>query len=245
MQRRRVLATTGAALAAGLAGCTDGFGGMDDGMDGGGGDGMRDGGDSDDGSDSTSTSGGTGIETHPAATDLDAQPVRGELGGNVIIAFEDPSCPRCRAFESGTVPEIQSELVETGQAAFVSRNYPVIYPWGKPATQALEAAFDRSADAFWALNGFYYANQSSFSTDNVLERTASFLNTETDVDGDAVASDADAKRFDDRVQADLDAGMAADVGGTTPTIFLFRDGQYVTKASGSISYEVIATALGV
>lgn len=242
MQRRRFLATTGAALATGLAGCADTMTGMGENP-------MSDDGGATSGSgDSKTTSGGTALAEHPAATGIDAQPVRGDLGdldGNVIIAFEDPSCPRCRAFETGTVPKIEAELVDTGTAAFVSRNYPVIYPWGKPATQALEAAFDRSADAFWTLNEFYYTNQSSFDTENVLSKTASFLNEQTGIDGDAVASDAEAKRFDARVQADLDAGAAADVGNTTPTIFLFRDGQYVTRASGSISFEVIATALGV
>jgi hypothetical protein len=36
----------------------------------------------------------------------------------------------------------------------------------------------------------------------------------------------------------------ADLDGTTPSILLFRNGQYVTTAAGSISYDVIATALG-
>jgi protein-disulfide isomerase len=237
MHRRRFLATTGTLALAGLAGCTGGSEPTTE---------------TETSADATTTdtvessgSGGRSIDQHPAATGLDAQPVRGELGGNVIVAFEDPSCPRCRAFETGTVPRIESELVETGQAAYVYRNYPVIYPWGKPATQALEATFDRRADAFWRLVRHYYRNQSTFTTDNVLDETAAFLNDETDVDGDAVAADAEAKRFDSAVQADLDAGEAADVGRTTPTIFLFRDGEYVTKASGSISYEVVATALGV
>ena len=242
MNRRRFLAATGTVLTAGIAGCAGGQGsGMEDTSTTSSGDGTTMAG----GDGTTTTASGAAIGEHPAARDLERQPVLGELGGNVIVAFEDPSCPRCRAFETDTVPKIRSNLVDTGTAAFVARNYPVIYPWGKPATQALEAAFDRSADAFWALNSHYYENQSSFDEDNVLELTAGFLNDETDVDGDAVASDAEAKTFDPAVQADLDAGEVAGAGRTTPTIFLFRDGQYVTKAAGSISYEVIATALGV
>lgn len=245
MKRRRYLATTGAILTTGLAGCTEslGAGSSDDTTTESGSDESMD----DDSMDTTTTtSGGTPLAEHGAGMDIAEQPVLGDLDtGNVVVAFEDPSCPRCRAFESGTVPKIVSDIVDTGKGAFVSRNYPVIYPWGKPATQALEATFARSDDAFWALNSYYYENQSDFGTDNVLTKTATFLNENTDVDGDAVASDAEAKKYDAAVQADLSAGEAAGVGRTTPTIFLFRDGQYVTKAAGSISFEVVATALGV
>lgn len=45
--------------------------------------------------------------------------------------------------------------------------------------------------------------------------TATFLNDETSVDGDAVASDAEAQTFDEQVQADIDAAEAAGADGTT------------------------------
>jgi protein-disulfide isomerase len=195
---------------------------------------------------------GTGTETpslgsladHPAAADVRDQPRRGSFGKHVILTFEDPSCSRCAAFEQNTVPKIRSNLVEPGKAAFVFRNYPVIYPWGKPATQALEATFARDESAFWDLADHYFSTQGKFSTDNVYERTASFLNDETDLDGEAVATDAREKAYDDAVQADIDAAKAAELGNTTPIVLLFRDGEYVTKTSGSASYTLIANALG-
>ena len=188
--------------------------------------------------------GGQSVDSHPAAADLAAQPRMGDLGGHVIITFEDPSCPRCAAFHSRTVPEITEQLVAPGTAALVARTYPVVYEWGGPATHALEAAFDRSSDAFWALYGHYFEEQSQFDTDNVLDRTEQFLAAETDVDATAVTEDVETDAYADAVQQDLDAGQNADVGRTTPTVLLFRDGQYVTRASGSVSYDIVATALG-
>lgn len=222
MHRRRFLATAGALAATGTAGCLGVFGG-----------------------DGTVSGDGTPLDEHAAGRELAAQPILGSLDGNVIVAFEDPSCARCRAFEQEVLPEIESNLVDEGRAAYVARNYPVVYPWGKPATQALEATFDRDADAFWALSSHYFENQSDFDEENVLQNTADFLNDETDVDGDEVTSDAEAKTFDDQVQADVDAAEDAGADGVTPSIFIFRDGEYTTKAAGSVSYEVIATALGV
>jgi protein-disulfide isomerase len=188
---------------------------------------------------------GTPFADHPATVGIEDQPRKGELGGNVVLAFEDPSCPRCRTFEQDTVPDIEENLVATGRGAYVVRTYPVVYPWGEPAVHALEATYDRDADAFWSLFSHYFAQQSSFDSENVLDRTADFLASETDVDGDAVVADAESGTYDEAVQTDLDAGMHADVGRTTPTVLLFRDGRYVTRASGSVSYDVVGTALGV
>ena len=233
MHRRDALRSAGALALAGLAGCsgtTAGGGGSD---------------------------GNSGpVPDHPATASIASQPRRGDLGGTMIVAFEDPSCPRCKAFETQTVPKIESNLVDPGLAGYVFRGYPVVYPWGDPASHALEATFARSEDAFWSLATYYFENQESsgvaggggsggFSTDNVLDRTRQFLNGETAVDGDAVVSDARSGGADSAVQTDLNAGEAAGAGQTTPHVFIFDDGEYLTKAQGSVSYDLIASALGV
>ncbi|MBX0323950.1 DsbA family protein [Halomicroarcula sp. F13] len=215
MKRRRLLALVGTGTVGALAGCGGG-------------------------SDAT----GESIEDHPAAADYREQPRLGDLGGHVVLAFEDPSCERCAAFHENTVPRIRSNLVDSGAGAYVVRTYPVVFPWGEPATQALEATYARDADAFWSLFEHYFATRSQFDVDNVLDRTASFLNAETSLDGDAVAADAREEAYDDAVQADIAAAEDAGLGETTPVVLLFRDGDFVTKVNGSVGYEVIAEALG-
>jgi protein-disulfide isomerase len=235
MQRRRFLGAVGAG-AVGLAGCTSA------GSDGGGGGGA--GGDGD---------GTWSLPDHASLTDVGSDgtepwlgPPPGEAPG-LVVAFEDPSCTLCGRFERRTFPELQSQLIESGQLTFVYRVYPIVYEWGKPATQALEATLaaesDDSERAFWALKAHYYAEQEGFDTGNVLDRTESFLASETDVDAAAVVSAAEAKAHDDRVQADLAAGNEAGVS-STPTFFLFRDGSYRTKVTGAQSYSVFETTLG-
>jgi protein-disulfide isomerase len=221
VNRRTFLRSAGATTAVATAGCLGG------------------------GSGGGSTPSGTPFADHEAAVGAEDQPRKGELGDNVVLAFEDPSCPRCRTFEQRTVPDIEENLVATGRGAYVVRTYPVVYPWGEQAVQALEATYARDADAFWSLFSHYFDEQSAFDADNVLDRTADFLASDTDLDAEAVVADAESAAYDDAVQADLDAGMNADVGRTTPTVLLFRDGRYVTRASGSVSYDVIGSALGV
>lgn len=222
--RRNYLASVGAATTA-LAGCLgNGVPGASGG-DGGGGEEAET------------------LDSHPASQGLADQPSLGEADAPAtVVAFEDPSCPTCRKFERGAGARLREEPVADGRLGFVVRTYPIIYPWGEPATRALEATFARDADAFWGLFDHYFAEQSAFDGENVLGRTRDWLADNTDLDSDAVVADAEAGSYDDAVQADLDAGDASGVD-RTPTLFLFRDGTYRTRASGNVSYETITSAL--
>jgi protein-disulfide isomerase len=183
---------------------------------------------------------------HAAAQGIEGQPVMGDpaTAPTTVIAFEDPSCPTCASFERRTGSRIREELVPSGQTAFVMRTIPVIYPWGRTAVPALEATFARDADAFWTLLDYYFGTQGSFDTDNVLERTREFLQSATSVDVDGVIADVESDAVQPAIDADLAAADAAGVRGT-PTIFMFRDGEYQTNASGPVSFDVVTRVLGV
>lgn len=190
--------------------------------------------------------GGGGGTAHPAMAAIGDQPVLGPSPGEAegtIVAFEDPSCPSCRRFETGAFPTIKRELVDTGDVSFVFRGVPVVYPWGRQATHALEATLDRSEAAFWTLKELYYANQGRIARDNVLGVTRELLGG-TGVDADAVVSDVRAGTYTTAVNADVNAFR--DAGGRgTPTFFLFRDGSFVTDVVGPQSASVFRNSLGV
>lgn len=231
MNRRRFLQTVGAGGLLASAGC------LGSGSGGGGGSGGSSGGES--------TDNGETLDTHPAGRGITDAPTLGPdpaEAASVLVAFEDPSCSTCQRFETGAYPKIKSNLVDTGEAAFVYRPYPIVYQWGKPAVQAMEATHARDTDAFWALKEHYYAEQESFTTENVLPETKAFLSSETDVDAAGVVADAEASAYDETVQATLDAGETA--GATaTPSVFLFSDGAFVTKVVGAKPYSVYRDAL--
>jgi protein-disulfide isomerase len=198
-------------------------------------------------SEATPGTDGQTVSNHPAAQNIESQPHLGPPSTDatgVVIAFEDPSCSLCRRFETNTLPELQTNLITSGELTFVYRNYPVIYQWGKPATQALESTYVADENAFWALKNHFYAEQSSFGTDNVLQKTESFLADETDVDATAVVDNARTKAHDTAVQSDIDAAEAAGAGSQTPIFYLFRDGGFQTRISGPQGYDVFAAAMG-
>ncbi|MFB6184179.1 MAG: DsbA family protein [Haloarculaceae archaeon] len=249
--RRDVLAGVTTLGSAVLAGCSGDTGGGDDaGGDDASGDaetGTRTT-PSEDGTDRTTTTDANAdsdLETHPGTAGLDGQPTLGldptEATG-VVVAFEDPSCPTCARWERQTFPTLQSKLVDGGDVAFVFRGYPVIKPWGEPATKALEATYDRDAGVFWRLRAHYFANQGAFDAETVLSKTEAFL-ADTAVDGAAVVAAVRNGDADAAVNVDLSAGRAANVRGT-PGFLLFRDGSFRTKVIGAQGYDVFATALG-
>jgi protein-disulfide isomerase len=227
--RRRFLGTAGGLLA-GLAGCLGG----------------DTGGGSSDGATRTAELAGESADVtfdHESAAGINDQPTLGDRDWQgVIVAFEDPSCPTCRRFHRNTFPQIRSDLVATGDVAYVLRGYPVVYEWGGPATQALEAVSDRDPAAVWDLAAHYFDQQDQFSTDNVLDQTREFLNGRTEVDGDAVVADVGSDAYADAVQTDLDAGQAAGASGT-PTFYLFGDGEYQTTVSGAQDFTVFENVL--
>ncbi|MDY6765722.1 MAG: thioredoxin domain-containing protein [Halobacteria archaeon] len=186
------------------------------------------------------------IGNHASADGLDSQPYLGPSpfdAGATVIAFEDPSCPTCARFERESFPRMMSPI-NSGKLSFVYRVYPVIYEWGKPAVQALEATYARDESAFWDLKDHYYAEQSQFNTENVLDRTRDFLESNTGVDASGVVEDARNKKYNDAVQLDLNTGKKAGAGSVTPTFFLFREREYVTKLRGYQDYSVFKTTLG-
>lgn len=218
---RRTFLAGAAGLSVGLAGCLGGQGGDQ----------------------------GTPLTEHAVGQGIDDQPyqgVRPTESDAVVVAFEDPSCSRCRVFDRDTVPEIRSQLTEPGEGTFVYRHLPNVEPWGERAIRALEATFARSDAAHWALVAHYFDQQDAFDdagTEGVYDRTAAFLDAETEVDGEAVVADAEAGTYQDAVQADVDA---ADEAGAviTPTVFLFSEGTFATRAQGSVSFTLIEQALG-
>ncbi|GAB3041129.1 DsbA family protein [Natronobiforma cellulositropha] len=189
---------------------------------------------------------GETLESHPVGVDLAEKP---RLGPDpfdapaTLVVLDDPSCPRCAAYHQGTVAELRESHVAAGELSIVYRPYPVVYDWGERAAHALEATVERDPEAFWPLLGYYFDEQSSFTSDTVLERTASWLTAETDLDAAGIVADAREETFADRIETTLEAGSAAGAGGVTPVSYTFVDGVFQSPINGSASTTAIETAL--
>ena len=219
--RRDIIAAAGATASLTLAGCLGG-------------------------GDSGTEADAVALADHPLGENLGDWP---HLGPDpfeapaTLVVLDDPSCSRCAAFHQNTIAELESEYVARGELAIAVRPYPVVYAWGEPAAHALEATQSRDNAAFWSLLDHYFAEQSSFGTDNVLAKTETWLGDNTDLDATAIVDDARSEAFADRINATLSAGEEAGAGDITPATFAFVDGTLKTSFNGSQSTASITTAL--
>ena len=183
---------------------------------------------------------------HPAARELGREPTIGDPPGEtagLVVEFQDISCKVCASFDAQTFPMLYANFIQTGDLTFVSRDFPHTKEWTHPATQALESTYARDPDAYWALKSRYYAHQQEYTTDNVYDRTHEFVQTETDVDPDAVVADMENAAYAEAIARDEAIRQELGVTGT-PTFFLFRDGEFVTRMSGNQNYRVFENVLG-
>ena len=183
---------------------------------------------------------------HPAAKDIGFEPTAGKFPPQTeatIVEFQDASCGICKRFDAQTFPMLYANLVRTGKVTFVSRDYAHTHDWAEQATRALNSTYARRRNTYWTLKSWYYANQGTFTTDNILDETHAFVSEETKVDADAVIHDVKNEAYDDIYRADERARKEAGVDGT-PVFFLFKDGEFVTRFTGNQSYSVFKNSLG-
>ena len=83
--------------------------------------------------------------------DLSNQPSLGEEGAPVQIAlFEDFKCPACGSFTQSVFPQIERELVQSGQAEVFFVNFPLpLGPDSVTAAIAAECVYEQDEAAFW------------------------------------------------------------------------------------------------
>jgi protein-disulfide isomerase len=199
------------------------------------------------GNDGETDAEGTPISEHPVSRDIGAWPNRGPNpveAPATLVVLDDPSCSRCAAFHQNAISELTTNYVSSGDLSIAIRPYPVVYDWGEPAAHALEATIDREEAVFWELLDHYFETQSAFDASNVLDRTETWLDDNTDLDAAAVVDDAREEAFADRIESTLEAGEEAGAGDITPATFAFSDGELQTSLNGSQSVDTIETVLG-
>ena len=139
-------------------------------------------------------------------------PYAGGINANIVIVeFTDFKCPYClQAF-----PVIQEVISTYGdKIKFIFRDFPDVgkYPEAQKAAEAANCAFDQGK--FMEMHNKLFINQDNQSVP-ALKRYASELG----LDAEKFNTCLDSNKYRDEVLQDLNAGLAAGVGGT-PTFFI-------------------------
>lgn len=170
--------------------------------------------------------------TPPPVVDVEVGnlPIKGDENAKVtIVEFSDFQCPFCKSFIDDTYQQLDEQYIKTGKVKFAFRHYPltVIHPNAPKAAEAAECANEQ--DKFWEYHDVLFKNQETWSP----QSSTTFADSLTDYAGqvglDTVQfrSCLDSGKYKQKVDDDLTAGQAIQVGGT-PAFFI--NGKRVTGA---------------
>lgn len=156
------------------------------------------------------------LTSQPASADLDyaSQPVAGSRDAPVRIGvFFDFLCPHCATFSETVTPILKRELVDTGEAAIYFFNFTVVDPVRSRTLAVIgECIFQQDNDAFVTLEPIFLRAQSQIAvTSRAIELALEFA---PNLDGTALRACANGNQTADRVDADLAAARALNLGGT-------------------------------
>jgi protein-disulfide isomerase len=160
----------------------------------------------------------------------EALAAKGEEDATVtIVEFSEYLCPFCAEYvgsdaiperpidEEKTYQQILDNYVETGQARYLFRDFPV---HGEPAMKIAEAAYCAGdQDKYWEYHDLLFENQTKLYEAEDLETVLKELALESNLDEDTFASCLAESQFAQVVQDNYELAQKVGVQGT-PSFFI-------------------------
>ncbi|MEN9560858.1 MAG: hypothetical protein RIQ56_131 [Candidatus Parcubacteria bacterium] len=172
-----------------------------------------------------------------AATERDV--ILGDPNAPVtIVEYGDYQCPFCARFYKTVEQSIRDEYIKTGKVRMVFRNFQFLGPESVLAAEAAECAKDQQQ--FWAYHDAIYDEEliDGKEHNGNLNRDLFIKIARTlQLDETAFATCFDSHKYAAQVQADLEAGQAAQIN-STPTTFVNS-----TRLLGALPYAQFKEAI--
>ena len=159
-----------------------------------------------------------------------------------IDVFEDFQCPTCREFTKNIEPLVLSQLVETGKAYYVFRQYPFLdqKTSTKESHQAANASMCASEQGkFWEYHDTLFANWNGENQGAFSDRRLTAFAEALELDMTTFQECFDTNRYQKEIEADFTDGLQIGVNGT-PSVFV--NGQ-ILNAGYVPSFEEIQAAV--
>lgn len=156
-----------------------------------------------------------------------------------IVEYTDYQCPYCRRYAQETLPQIKSELIDTGQVYYIFKDFPLedLHPQAPAAAVAARCAGEQGAYIEMHDALFNNLEQWQGQVGNAANGVFTELATGLKLDTDSFSACLESGRFDALIQNNLQEGLGLGVGGT-PTFFI--DGFPVR---GAQPYDLFAYAV--
>lgn len=139
----------------------------------------------------------------------------------LVIEFSDFQCPYCRKFWRETLPQLETEYIDTGKIRFVYRDFPLeFHPSSQKAAEIAECAREQG---FWReMHDTIFVEQDKQgqgTIDFTVDHLKAWAELIVGLDTVAVEKCLDSDRYKDEVKNDFVDGANVGVSGT-PTFFI-------------------------
>jgi protein-disulfide isomerase len=173
------------------------------------------------------------------SADWDKAKIQGSTAAPVVIeVYSSFDCPHCAVLHDGMMRKIIQDLVLTGKACVVSREFPLYGPYHKYAREAANLATAAARIAkYQAVADALFKNQQAWAeSGKVWETVATALTPAEQAKVKALASDAGVIA---EVETDYQKGVAAGIN-QTPTLLVIRlkDGKRYPFSGIPPNYEI-------
>jgi protein-disulfide isomerase len=187
--------------------------------------------------------------THPNANDN----AMGDPNAPIKIEeFSDFQCPFCERFHEETEPLLRQYYIDTGKVQFVYRS---MGNWvstniggGKTESQdaALAAYCAGEQNKFWEMHAHLFANVLGEDVGSFTDKRILAIAEKVDgLDVGQFTSCYESGKYEDRVEQDLQDGLAADIDGTPGFLVTYTvDGETKTKLiAGAVPFSTFQQEL--
>ena len=171
---------------------------------------------------------------------LDDDPVKGNPNAPItIVEFSDFQCPFCAKFHSTTLPQLETNYIDSGKVKFVYRDFPIqsIHPNAVPAAFAAECADEQGM--FWEYHDIVFENQKKWQglSGPIMVDTFEQYAMELGLNTSDFYTCFESGKYADEVTKDLQDGVSYGVTGT-PGFFVGNDELGYVKIIGAQPYSV-------
>ncbi|MCS6844646.1 MAG: DsbA family protein [Caldilineales bacterium] len=151
----------------------------------------------------------------------------------VIVEYSDFQCPYCSRWVQQTFPTILKEYIETGKVRLVFRDFPLdFHQNARGAAVATRCAAEQGA--YWPMHDALFARQAEWS--DLADPRETFVGYagEIGLDREQFRTCLDSGRFDQAIEDDIQAGLAAGVTGTPSFVI---NGQLLVGAQPASAFR--------
>ena len=135
-----------------------------------------------------------------------------------IVEYTDYQCPFCQRHSQQTIPQLITEMIETGRVYYIMKDFPLdnLHPNARTAAAAARCAGEQAL--YWEMHDAIFDSQTSWAEGDAAPVLAG-LAAELGLDIDSYTECVESNKYADAVQANLEEGSQLGVTGT-PAFFI-------------------------